>query len=733
MNILLEMSLAGALLVLVIILVRALVMHKLPKTTLLILWAIVLVRLLVPFSIPSQISVFNLTGMSNGHVAELHIPEIYEAPPTMPLAPAPIWQFQNTVTPGTNATAVASETVSLPGNQGLPAINPIMLVYFVGLILSTIFFTVLYAKHYKEFMTSLPVNNLFVTQWLSAHKLKRRIRIRVSDKVTTPLTYGVLRPVILMPKDTDWTNDSQLKYILAHEYIHIRRFDALTKIIMTAALCIHWFNPMLWAMYFLFNRDMEITCDEAVIRMFGETSKKGYALTLINMIERRSYSPVLYNNFSKHAIEERITAIMKIKKATLISTMVALAIIITTAAVFATNGVDSHTPVYLAPSGSNPSHNNENTPLTAPESTRAYDVEVVTIDDAYDFDPGTPGPNDLTAEAAAAIGADALKALFGANLSGTTISMSFEGRVEAASGRGQDTSWHSNLLDRWGTQLGMTVDEILDYVRERSERDYTFEVGLDVDSLASVVELTSDEFMHVVMMVYIQQRSYAAAQRWAYDLGMTLDELLEYMMLTGNMEDKANTVGVEVDQFVHTLGSVWNVAVTNWESRTRPGMWHGTITPAGSYWAMYFFTVNAETGAFIGANYSPWAIDTVGMPMGGLSFSAAMQAHDSSDMPELTAQHNNDYAILAMDIAHETNILDGAVARAKISTIASGRNQATSEQTMEIVVAVQCANGMTVIMVFDWSLQGQSTLIATSVQEAGWEPWDQFGFEWVAR
>ena len=98
------------------------------------------------------------------------------------------------------------------------------------------------------------------------------------------LTYGVFHPVILMPKQTDWKNINQLRYIFSHEYVHIYRFDTIAKLIATYALCIHWFNPLVWVMYILFNRDIELACDESVIRQFGDKSKSAYSLMLISII-----------------------------------------------------------------------------------------------------------------------------------------------------------------------------------------------------------------------------------------------------------------------------------------------------------------------------------------------------------------------------------------------------------------------------------------------------------------
>jgi hypothetical protein len=153
-----------------------------------------------------------------------------------------------------------------------------------------------------------------------------------------PLTFGILHPVILMPKVTDWNDETALQYILAHEYVHIRRFDTVSKLALTAAVCVHWFNPLVWVMYVLANRDLELSCDESVIRLFGENTKSDYARTLISMEETRSGLTPLCNSFSKNAIEERIVAIMKMKKTSWASALVALTLVAGVTTAFATTG-----------------------------------------------------------------------------------------------------------------------------------------------------------------------------------------------------------------------------------------------------------------------------------------------------------------------------------------------------------------------------------------------------------
>ncbi len=146
-----------------------------------------------------------------------------------------------------------------------------------------VIFVTAYLRCRVEFQTALPVSHPYAAKWLQRQTVKRRLSIRQSDKISTPLTYGIWHPVILMPKDTDWENLNLLQYILSHECVHIERFDAIRKLITAAALCVHWFNPFVWMMYFFFNRDIELCCDALVIRQYGEKSKSAYAKSLISM------------------------------------------------------------------------------------------------------------------------------------------------------------------------------------------------------------------------------------------------------------------------------------------------------------------------------------------------------------------------------------------------------------------------------------------------------------------
>lgn len=317
---LIQMSFSGAVMILAVIAVRALALNRLPKKIFVLLWAVILMRLLIPFSIPSVLSAYSFVER-NETIQE-------------PLANTPVNYMLPRETEGQiNMNAVTTQT-SQSNVSGFPIRQ---VVWIAGMILCAAFFIVSYLRCYFEFRTSLPVRNEFAVKWLEEHPLKRSVQIRQSDQISTPLTYGIFKPVILMPKKTDWENRQQLQYVLLHEYMHIRHFDMVWKLIAAAALCVHWFNPAVWAMYILFNRDIELYCDESVVRQFGDDSKVSYAKALITMEEKRRGLPSLSNNFSKNAIEKRITAIMKTRKRTVWAIIGGAMILVVVIVLFATS------------------------------------------------------------------------------------------------------------------------------------------------------------------------------------------------------------------------------------------------------------------------------------------------------------------------------------------------------------------------------------------------------------
>jgi beta-lactamase regulating signal transducer with metallopeptidase domain len=319
-----SMSLAAGVMVPVIVVVRALALHKLPKRTFLALWGVVLCRLTIPFTIPSPFSIYNLAASASGVTGRASVLT----------SPSGMASMANTTAVADTAGVVITEALS-------NAVSPVTAVWLSGAAALALFFLATHMRCRRDYQSSLPVESASVREWLREHPTRRKVAIRQSDKIAAPLTYGIFRPVVLLPKNTDWTDTARLRYVLAHEFTHVRRFDILAKWLLAAALCVHWFNPLVWVMYILANRDIELSCDEKVVRTLGENTKSAYALTLIGLEEQRSGLAPLVSNFAKNAIEERIRAIMKIKKTSLTGILLAAALVAGTTTAFATSGVNA--------------------------------------------------------------------------------------------------------------------------------------------------------------------------------------------------------------------------------------------------------------------------------------------------------------------------------------------------------------------------------------------------------
>lgn len=278
-----QMAFSGSILILCILLIRTLALHRLPKTLFLILWEMAALRLLLPIAIP------------------------------VPSGPLPLPTLHNTraitttVWPALSPDAIMSVDSASTGPH-LPA-----LIWGLGTAVFAIWFFYTYVKSRRVFQTSLPAQSPECAAWLAAHNIRRPLDLRESDQIGSPLTYGILHPVILLPKKIP---PETLEMVLTHEYVHVRRFDSLAKLVFAAALCLHWWNPLVWGMYALADRDMELSCDAVTLRLLGGARRKDYAMTLLSLEERRSIKTPSCSYFSENLMKERIESIMKFQKTT---------------------------------------------------------------------------------------------------------------------------------------------------------------------------------------------------------------------------------------------------------------------------------------------------------------------------------------------------------------------------------------------------------------------------------
>jgi beta-lactamase regulating signal transducer with metallopeptidase domain len=314
---LLQMSISAGMLILAIVLIRVVALNRLPKIALLMLWGVALFRLLVPLSLPApfsvQFSFYSAIREAAGAVSPDNA--------TMPM-------FEGMLIFGDTTAGMIGETAQVQTAN----ISPITIIWLFGMFAVIIFFAVVYFKSHRALRFAIPIrDNEFLNEWLAKHRLLRPIAIMCSDRIATPLAVGLIKPRIILPKSMNMNDRQLLSHVLLHEYYHIKRFDALWKILMVAALCVHWFNPLVWVMFILASRDLELTCDEMVLNHFGAGTRKTYAFSIIGMAEQRSKFASLHNGFSKNAakkiMKERIESIMKTKKASLGGMILAFAMV----------------------------------------------------------------------------------------------------------------------------------------------------------------------------------------------------------------------------------------------------------------------------------------------------------------------------------------------------------------------------------------------------------------------
>ncbi len=348
LNVLAGTSLSAAVMILAAFVLRLRFQERTPRRVFCLLWDLALVRLLVFAELPSPVSIWRLlpalakqTGTASGTAQEV---DILSGPLLTPAA--------------VEGTQVIQEAWLIPLAEDVPVRQAAVpwTAVFAALWLAgaAVFAAWVLWGHLRSrriYAASLPVHDGFVAEWLAAHPLRRPVQVRASDRIASPLTYGVLYPVVLLPKGMDWENQAVLAWVLTHEHTHIRRFDTLRKGLLAAALCLHWFNPLVWAMYILANRDIELACDEEVLR--NREDREGYALALLGMEERRGQRPFTGSYFSQNALEERIRAIMKRKHISITALVAVLVVMCLATTVFAAAAPegkpDASTASYVEP------------------------------------------------------------------------------------------------------------------------------------------------------------------------------------------------------------------------------------------------------------------------------------------------------------------------------------------------------------------------------------------------
>lgn len=306
--VILTMSISTSLFIISVALIRILKLNFMAKVHRLFLWCGVVFNLLIPWRLSVKYNIFSLFQYLKNMLEKK-------------------WVYIG----GTDFTQkIGKESINVQ------TIGIISLIWVIGFCTVATYFLYTHIRYRKLYKQALPTENLYVNEWRRKNELRRKITILVSDRIVTPLTYGLLKPIIILPKMVLELDQRQIEYILNHEKIHVRQYHIILKWMSALSVCVHWFNPIVWLADGLVNKDIELSCDEQVLWELQEEDKKKYALLLIQLEAVRSNCFPLCNSFCRNLCEERISAIMKNKKLSKHNHILAGLVVIMFLAVFST-------------------------------------------------------------------------------------------------------------------------------------------------------------------------------------------------------------------------------------------------------------------------------------------------------------------------------------------------------------------------------------------------------------
>jgi beta-lactamase regulating signal transducer with metallopeptidase domain len=278
----LNMSFTGGIVIVFVFLAR-LFLKKAPKVFSYALWSVVLFRLVCPFSFESVLSLLpTKVNPISQDIAYMQTPQIDTG----------LTVIDNVLNP------------ILPAAAPQASINPLQIWIFIG-----------------SLIWLLGIAILLTYSIITLDRLQKRLQeatlyrdnIFTSDKIDTAFVMGVFRPRIYLPAGL---SNTEREYILLHEQTHIKRLDHIVKLISFLVLCIHWFNPFVWVAFFASGKDMEMTCDEAVIKQLGNDVKKDYSSSLLTLAIGRQIVGGTPLAFGEGDTKGRIKNVLNYKKPT---------------------------------------------------------------------------------------------------------------------------------------------------------------------------------------------------------------------------------------------------------------------------------------------------------------------------------------------------------------------------------------------------------------------------------
>ena len=278
----LNMSIAASWLILAVVLLRF-ALKKAPKWIAVLLWGVVAVRLVVPFSFESALSLIPSAETFNAHNIQYETPAIHSGIPAV----------NNAVNP------VLGETFA-PNPAG--SVNPlyvwtfiVSVIWLIGIAAMLLYAVTSYVRVHRSVAERAPYEgNIFLC-----------------DHVKSPFILGLVRPKIYLPSSMD---EAAMGPVIAHEKAHLARRDHWWKPLGFLILTVHWFNPLCWIAYVLLCRDIELACDEKVIRQMDLNGKKQYSTALLEFSTGRRLVTICPLAFGEVGVKERVKNVLNYKK-----------------------------------------------------------------------------------------------------------------------------------------------------------------------------------------------------------------------------------------------------------------------------------------------------------------------------------------------------------------------------------------------------------------------------------
>lgn len=303
---LLNLSISASWLVLAVLVLR-LVSKRSPKWMNVLLWGIVALRLVLPFSVESALSLIPS--------AETVSPAVVQFDPA-PTITSGVSIIDNAVNPSLSEHFAAVPTMS---------VNPLYVwteiagwVWLIGLGTMLLYALVSYLRLRRRVRVSLPVQD----------------HIYLCDAISSPFILGVVKPHIYLPSGLD---EVQRQNVLSHEQAHLARRDHWWKPLGFALLAVYWFNPVLWLAYALLCRDIELACDERVIRTMDESAVKTYSTVLLACSMPRKAVITCPLAFGEVGVKERVKNALHYKKPAFWVVAASVAVCVVVAVCFLTN------------------------------------------------------------------------------------------------------------------------------------------------------------------------------------------------------------------------------------------------------------------------------------------------------------------------------------------------------------------------------------------------------------